>query len=163
VKVRGTASSVAEKYQQLARDAHTSGFTSSAEAPPICSSWGHRSEVAGRTHSPQYITMHVLRAPRDRPGRRAPQSRDELAPLHASLPKESDSLALRLLSLSVSSLANGEISQKFCKAPLSATPGAVQQGSRKRSEISVAGKNCQAGDVKLGSWSANLTWACYFL
>ena len=32
VKVRGTASSVAEKYQQLARDAHTSGDLVAAEA-----------------------------------------------------------------------------------------------------------------------------------
>ena len=32
VKVRGTASSVADKYQQLARDAHTSGDLVAAEA-----------------------------------------------------------------------------------------------------------------------------------
>ena len=32
VKVRGTASSVAEKYQQLARDSHTSGDLVAAEA-----------------------------------------------------------------------------------------------------------------------------------
>ena len=32
LKVRGTASSVAEKYQQLARDAHTSGDLVAAEA-----------------------------------------------------------------------------------------------------------------------------------
>jgi Domain of unknown function (DUF4167) len=32
VKVRGSASSVAEKYQQLARDAHTSGDLIAAEA-----------------------------------------------------------------------------------------------------------------------------------
>ena len=32
VKVRGTASSVAEKYQQLARDSHTSGDLIAAEA-----------------------------------------------------------------------------------------------------------------------------------
>jgi hypothetical protein len=32
VKVRGSASSVAEKYQQLARDAHTSGDLVAAEA-----------------------------------------------------------------------------------------------------------------------------------
>jgi hypothetical protein len=31
VKVRGTASSVAEKYQQLARDAHASGDLIAAE------------------------------------------------------------------------------------------------------------------------------------
>jgi hypothetical protein len=32
VKVRGTASNIAEKYQQLARDAHTSGDLVTAEA-----------------------------------------------------------------------------------------------------------------------------------
>jgi Domain of unknown function (DUF4167) len=32
VKVRGTASNIAEKYQQLARDAHTSGDLVAAEA-----------------------------------------------------------------------------------------------------------------------------------
>jgi hypothetical protein len=32
VKVRGTASDIAEKYQQLARDAHTSGDLVTAEA-----------------------------------------------------------------------------------------------------------------------------------
>jgi Domain of unknown function (DUF4167) len=32
VKVRGTASHIAEKYQQLARDAHTSGDLVTAEA-----------------------------------------------------------------------------------------------------------------------------------
>ena len=32
VKVRGTASIIAEKYQQLARDAHTSGDLVAAEA-----------------------------------------------------------------------------------------------------------------------------------
>jgi hypothetical protein len=32
VKIRGTASHVAEKYQQLARDAHTSGDPIAAEA-----------------------------------------------------------------------------------------------------------------------------------
>jgi hypothetical protein len=32
VKVRGTASTIAEKYQQLARDAHTSGDLVAAEA-----------------------------------------------------------------------------------------------------------------------------------
>jgi hypothetical protein len=31
-KVRGTASNIAEKYQQLARDAHTSGDLVAAEA-----------------------------------------------------------------------------------------------------------------------------------
>lgn len=32
VRVRGTASNIAEKYQQLARDAHTSGDLVTAEA-----------------------------------------------------------------------------------------------------------------------------------
>jgi hypothetical protein len=32
VKVRGTASNIAEKYQQLARDAHTAGDLVTAEA-----------------------------------------------------------------------------------------------------------------------------------
>jgi Domain of unknown function (DUF4167) len=32
VKVRGTASNIAEKYQQLSRDAHTSGDLVAAEA-----------------------------------------------------------------------------------------------------------------------------------
>jgi hypothetical protein len=32
VKIRGTAANIAEKYQQLARDAHTSGDLVAAEA-----------------------------------------------------------------------------------------------------------------------------------
>jgi hypothetical protein len=32
VRIRGTASNIAEKYQQLARDAHTSGDLIAAEA-----------------------------------------------------------------------------------------------------------------------------------
>ena len=32
VKIRGTAANIAEKYQQLARDAHTSGDLVTAEA-----------------------------------------------------------------------------------------------------------------------------------
>ena len=36
VKVRRTASSVAEKYQQLARDLHTSGIVVTIEPDPVC-------------------------------------------------------------------------------------------------------------------------------